>query len=59
MLVLLMIPGRVIGLLAFFLFSLWVISEGDPHALGFWAFVLTLAVMGLVAILFKLTDRED
>jgi hypothetical protein len=49
----------VIGLLAFFLFSLWVISEGDPHALGFWAFVLTLTVMGLVAILFKLTDRED
>ncbi|MGZ5850870.1 MAG: hypothetical protein ACXWJ4_11905 [Methyloceanibacter sp.] len=49
----------MIGLLAFFLFSLWVISEGDPHALGFWAFVLTLTVMGLVAILFKLTDRED
>jgi hypothetical protein len=54
-----MIPGRVIALLAFFLFSLWVIGEGDPHALGFWSFVLTLAVMGLLATLFKVTDRED
>jgi hypothetical protein len=54
-----MIPGRMIGLLAFLLFSVWVIGEGDPHALGFWSFVLTLTVIGLLAILFKITDRED
>jgi hypothetical protein len=49
----------MIGLLAFLLFSVWVIGEGDPHALGFWSFVLTLTVIGLLTILFKITDRED
>lgn len=54
-----MIPGRVIGLLAFFLFSVWVIASGDPRALSFWAFLLTFAVMILLAALHKITDRED
>jgi hypothetical protein len=59
MLLSLMIPGRMIGALAFFLFSLWVIGSGDPRALGFWAILLTVAVMILLATLFKITDRED
>jgi hypothetical protein len=49
----------MIGFIAFLLFSVWVIASGDPRALGFWTFLLTLAVMILLAALLKITDRED